>query len=179
VTVQASDQAGARASALPPVNSALEPQWVRKGSASTHQAYQSAPAFEEMLIEQMTSTLGETGSAGSEGTGSEGTGGEAEGSPPMLGGSIYSSLLPQALSKGIVAGGGLGLAAQLTRELQGAQPAGSSNAAVPGAAGPGSAGAGATGAGTTAGASGGTSGSAGATAGEGGRTAAGAGGSAG
>jgi Rod binding domain-containing protein len=111
-----SSQLPALPSSIAPVNSALEPSWVRNGSESTRQAYASALAFEEMLLEQMSSSLSEAGS-------SEGTEGEAEGQPPApkLGGGAFSSMLPQALAKGVAAGGGLGLAAELTRELQGTQ----------------------------------------------------------
>jgi len=121
---QVSGLAGAPASALPPINSALEPAWVRKGSASTRAAYDSALAFEQVLVEQLTSSLGESSALGGEGSANgEGSapGSEGEGPGPQLGGGMLSSMLPQALSKGIIAGGGLGLAAQLTHELQGLQ----------------------------------------------------------
>jgi Rod binding domain-containing protein len=94
-----------------PVNQALEPTWVRNGSAATQQAYHTALAFEEMLLEQLSGALTQDGLQGeSEESGEEGA--------PKLGGGVFSSLLPQALSQGLVAGGGLGVADELTRELQ-------------------------------------------------------------
>jgi len=38
---------------LPAVNQALEPAWVRHGSASTQKTYETALAFEEMLVQQL------------------------------------------------------------------------------------------------------------------------------
>ena len=40
-----------------------------------------------------------------------------------MGSSQLSSLLPQALSSGVMHAGGLGLAAQMTRDLEGTNPA--------------------------------------------------------
>ena len=39
---------------LPVVNQALEPDWVRHGSAATQKAYASALSFEETLVEQLS-----------------------------------------------------------------------------------------------------------------------------
>jgi Rod binding domain-containing protein len=110
------------ASGLPAVNQALEPAWVRHGSASTQKTYETALAFEEMLVQQLSQSL--TATSGLEGESSQSgeTGSEAGGSPSM-GTSQLSSLLPQALSTGVMSAGGLGLAAQLTRALEGTQSA--------------------------------------------------------
>ncbi len=108
---------------LPAVNQALEPAWVRHGSASTQKTYETALAFEEMLVQQLSQSL--TATSGLEGDSSQGGGAGAEeggsGGSSSLGTSQLSSLLPQALSNGVMSAGGLGLAAQLTRELQSAQ----------------------------------------------------------
>jgi Rod binding domain-containing protein len=102
----------------PAVDQALEPAWVRHGSAATQKAYASALAFEETLVEQLSQSLASTsgldgesseGGSGSEAGGSEGAG--ASSSP-------ISSMLPQALSAGVMHAGGLGLAAQLTHDLE-------------------------------------------------------------
>jgi hypothetical protein len=134
---------------LPAVNQALEPDWVRHGSVSTQKAYETALAFEQTLVEQLSQSL--TTSSGLEGESSqEGEAGGESGSSSLGGGdSQLSSLLPQALTGGVMHAGGLGLAAQLTQELagaQGAQPAraaggtaplaGASATAGPGAAAP-------------------------------------------
>jgi hypothetical protein len=105
---------------LPIVNQASEPSWVRHGSTSTQKAYQTALAFEQTLVEQLARSLtassglgGESGESGEEGGSA---GGEAQSGE-------LSSTLPQALASGVISGGGLGLAAQLTQSLEGATDA--------------------------------------------------------
>jgi Rod binding domain-containing protein len=119
---------------VPAVNQALEPAWVRRGSTATQQAYASALAFEETLVEQLSQSLASTsglggesseGGSSSEAGGSEGSGGSS---------SPISSMLPQALAAGVMHAGGLGLAAQLTHDLEkagGATQAQSSGGAAP------------------------------------------------
>jgi Rod binding domain-containing protein len=127
VTVQAS-------TGLPAVNQALEPAWVRHGSATTQKTYETALAFEGMLVQQLSRSLTATSGLGGEG---EGEAGSEEGGSPSMGASELSSLLPQALSDGVMSAGGLGLAAQLTRDLQdaqGASPAQASGGTAPSAA---------------------------------------------
>jgi Rod binding domain-containing protein len=105
-------------SGLPTVNQTLEPAWVRKGSADTQKAYETALAFEQMLVEELskslTATSGLGGESGAEGESSEGSTGAGGASGPL------SSMLPQALTNGVMSAGGLGLAAQMTRQLAGA-----------------------------------------------------------
>ena len=107
-------------SGLPTVNQTLEPAWVRKGSAATQKAYETALAFEQMLVEELSQSLtassGLGGEGGAEGESSEGSAGGGGGgaSGPL------SSMLPQALTSGVMSAGGLGLAAQMTRQLAGA-----------------------------------------------------------
>jgi Rod binding domain-containing protein len=105
-------------SGLPPVDATFEPAWVRNGSTQVKQDYRTAQAFEEMLVEQLAGSLTEAGGIGGTESESEGQG---EGGLPKLGGGAASAMLPQALSRGILAGGGLGLAEQLTRQLEGTQ----------------------------------------------------------
>ena len=101
----------------PVVNQALEPKWVRDGSESTKKAYQTALAFEEMLVEQLSKSLTATSGLGEESAqGSESAGGEEGSSSPAAG--ELSSMLPQALTSGVMNAGGLGLAAQMTRQLE-------------------------------------------------------------
>jgi hypothetical protein len=102
----------------PAVDQALEPAWVRHGSTATQQAYSSALAFEETLVEQLSqslaSTSGLSGESSEGGSSSEAGGSEGAGA----GSSPISSMLPQALAAGVMHAGGLGLAAQLTRSLE-------------------------------------------------------------
>ncbi|MFZ1925991.1 MAG: hypothetical protein WAU42_07600 [Solirubrobacteraceae bacterium] len=107
------------ASGLPAVNQTLEPAWVRKGSAATQKAYETALAFEQMLVEELSQSLtassGLGGESGAEGESSEGSAGGGGGASGPL-----ASMLPQALTSGVMSAGGLGLAAQMTRQLAGA-----------------------------------------------------------
>lgn len=110
---------------LPAVNSALEPKWVRDGSASTQKAYESALAFEQTLVEQLSQSL--VASSGLDGEAGEGAGASPEGESEADGGaqasapgnSELAALLPQGLTSSVMSAGGLGLAAQMTRELEG------------------------------------------------------------
>jgi hypothetical protein len=102
---------------LPVVNQALEPEWVRHGSADTQKAYESALSFEQTLVEQLSQSLASTSALGG-GPSQEGESGSEEGSSSGANGEL-SSLLPQALSTSVMQAGGLGMAAQLTQELEG------------------------------------------------------------
>lgn len=108
------------AAGLPPVNQAREPEWVRRGTPSTKKAYESALAFEKMLVEQLSQSLAATGGVDAEAS-QEGEGGSEEGGSPQAGAgsSELASLLPQALTGGVMRAGGLGLAAQMTHGLEG------------------------------------------------------------
>jgi hypothetical protein len=112
------------ATGLPVVNQALEPAWVRHGSAATQKAYDSALSFEQTLVEQLSQSLASTSGLGG-GSSQEGESGTSEegGSSGSSGSSgangELSSLLPQALTSSVMQAGGLGMAAQLTRELEG------------------------------------------------------------
>lgn len=112
---------------LPAVNQALEPTWVRRGSPSTQQAYETALAFEQTLVEQISQSLTDT--SGAQGESQEGEAGSQAGGAPSSGAGGLSSLLPQALAGSIAHAGGLGLAAQLTHELADSQTAEQARAA--------------------------------------------------
>jgi Rod binding domain-containing protein len=118
VSVPLSSGSSLASSGLPTVNQTLEPVWVRKGSAATQKAYETALAFEQMLVEELSQSLtassGLGGESGAEGESTEGSAGSGGASGPL------SSMLPQALTSGVMSAGGLGLAAQMTRQLAGA-----------------------------------------------------------
>jgi Rod binding domain-containing protein len=118
VSVPLSSGSPLSSSGLPTVNQTLEPAWVRKGSAATQKAYETALAFEQMLVEELSQSLtassGLGGESGAEGESSEGSAGGGGASGPL------ASMLPQALTSGVMSAGGLGLAAQMTRQLAGA-----------------------------------------------------------
>jgi Rod binding domain-containing protein len=120
MSVAASSGSPLPASGLPVVNQALEPAWVRHGSAATQKSYQTALAFEEMLVEQLskslTATSGLEGESGAQGESSAEGGSSAQGASS----SPLSSMLPQALTSGVMSAGGLGLAAQMTHQQESA-----------------------------------------------------------
>ncbi|HYB22445.1 MAG TPA: hypothetical protein VED41_01520 [Solirubrobacteraceae bacterium] len=115
------------ASGLPIVNQVLEPKWVRDGSPATQKAYASALAFEDTLVEQLSQSL--TASSGLTGAGNpvdavgEASEQGSEEDTGAAGNSELASLLPQGLSTSVMNAGGLGVAAQMTRELEGVQGA--------------------------------------------------------
>ncbi|MGO9759847.1 MAG: hypothetical protein ACLP1Q_01115 [Solirubrobacteraceae bacterium] len=119
---------------LPAVNQALEPAWVRHGSASTQKAYETALSFEQTLVEQLSQSLASTSGLGG-GSSQGGESGSEEGGPSSgdASDSQLSSMLPQALTAGIMNAGGLGMAAQMTRELAGATSATQTHASTGGA----------------------------------------------
>ncbi len=102
---------------IPAVNQATEPSWVRSGSAETKHDYAAALAFEQTLVEQLSKSLTPSGEEGEEG-------GEGGSGSMDAGQSQLSSMLPQAFSSSIMNSGGLGLAAELTRGIQGTSAAG-------------------------------------------------------
>ncbi len=133
---------GSAALALPVGNQTRVPASVREGGPAAKQAYGAGQGFEEMLLEQLSQSLAQSSGLGSEAE----AGGEAsvEGSGEEAGGSMgaasgpLGALLPQALTEGVMRGGGIGLAAQLMDTLDPAaasQPASGPTAAGDGAAG--------------------------------------------
>ncbi len=123
-SVQAPSSASV-ATGLPAVAQALEPEWVRHGSAATQKAYENALSFEQTLVEQLSQTLVSSTGLGGESSG-EGEAGSEEGG--SAGNAQLSSALPQALSAGIMKAGGLGLAAQMTRTALATSELGASQA---------------------------------------------------
>jgi Rod binding domain-containing protein len=95
---------------LPVTNQATTPEWVRKGSPELQRDYALGLQFEQMLTEQLSGAL--TASAGLSGEGSEEEDGGSQAGSGML-----SSMLPGALASGVTQGGGLGLAAELARQM--------------------------------------------------------------
>jgi Rod binding domain-containing protein len=132
---------------LPAVNQALEPAWVRRGSTATQKAYTSALAFEQTLVEQLSQSLAQSSGLDSESSQEGGSGSEEAGSlGGEAGASQLSSMLPQALTASVMNAGGLGLAAQMTHELEaagGATQARANGGTAPGGTGDGAATAGA------------------------------------
>jgi Rod binding domain-containing protein len=120
---------------LSTITPALEPAFVRNGSTAVKRAYQEALGFEAMLMEQLSKSLAQTGGLGE---GSEAGAGESEGAEGASAGEmgLVSSMLPQTLTEAVTRGGGLGLASQLTREIDPSAATAAGSAPVDGAAEP-------------------------------------------
>ncbi len=103
------------ATGLPALDQARAPASVRNGSAAVKQAYATAESFEEMLLQQLSSSLAQSSGLSGEGE-SSGEPGSLEGGSEG-GSGMLASLLPQTLTEGVMREGGLGLAAQLMRSL--------------------------------------------------------------
>ncbi len=101
-------------SGLPTVAASVEPAFVRDGSTAVKNAYKEAVGFEEMLVEQVSKAMSQTGGLG-EGGSEGGEGGEGEEGGGSM--SLVSSMLPQTLAESLTRGGGLGLATQLTTAI--------------------------------------------------------------
>ncbi len=99
-----------------------EPAWVRNGSAQVQREYALGLEFERLLVQQLATSLTETTEPADEGEGQEGGSGGAT--------SVLSSMLPGALADGVVGGGGLGLAAELAKGMQGTAGASSKGSAA-------------------------------------------------
>jgi len=80
---------------LPPIDQALLPADIRQAAPARKDAYEAGLGFERLLVQQLSNSL-------------------TDSARDALGGdSPYASLLPDALTDGVIAGGGLGLARQL------------------------------------------------------------------
>jgi hypothetical protein len=84
------------AGGLPPIDQSLLPADVRRGPAARRNAYEASLGFERLLVTQLATSLA--------GSAQDAFGGD----------SPYASMLPDALADGVMDGGGLGLARQLT-----------------------------------------------------------------
>lgn len=112
-------------SGLPTVAAGAEPAFVRNGSAAVKSAYKEALGFEAMLVEALTKSMAQSGGLGE---GGQADGSESESEEEGAGAtSLVSSMLPQTLSEALTRGGGLGLATQLTGEID---PAAITNGAL-------------------------------------------------
>lgn len=101
---------------IPSLNVADIPANVRNGNKQAQQAYTEGLAFEQVLVNQLTTQLANTVGSGSAGS----TDGSSDSSGGLLGGSsssAYSSLIPSALTSSIMDSGGLGLAEEFAQTI--------------------------------------------------------------
>ncbi len=106
-------------SSLPPIDQSLEPVSIRQGGPAAQRAYQVGLAFEQVLVGQLSQELSATasssGSDGSDPSASDGGASGLFGSDPAN--SAYAGLVPQALTSGVMSGGGLGIALQIAKSI--------------------------------------------------------------
>jgi Rod binding domain-containing protein len=85
---------------LPPIDQSQLPADIRSAAPARKDAYEAGLGFEQLLVQQLSRSLTD--------------------SPrdAMGGDSPYASLLPDALTDGLMSGGGLGLARQIADGIQ-------------------------------------------------------------
>ena len=111
-------------SALPPINPATEPAAIRNGGPQAKKAYEEALGFENILVNQLSQELASTVQSSPDTScdgSSDGSDSSSSGGSGLLGGdpstSAFSSMIPQALTTGIMSSGGLGIAARLAQAI--------------------------------------------------------------
>jgi hypothetical protein len=104
---------------IPSLNVADIPANIRNGNKQAQQAYTEGLAFEQVLVNQLTTQLANTMGSSSQDT-ADGSSDSSSDSSGLLGGSsssAYSSLIPSTLTSSIMDGGGLGLAEQFAQTI--------------------------------------------------------------
>jgi len=89
-----------------PAGVVLPPE-IRSASTGAQQEYRSALAFERVLLGQLTAAMQATVSRDGEGSAAT---------------RAYAEMLPDTMADALVAGGGLGLASDLSRALRAQRP---------------------------------------------------------
>jgi Rod binding domain-containing protein len=97
---------------LPPVDPAAIPADVRAAGPEARQLYAVALGFERMLLEELTSELAEASPVGDDE--------DSEGFGAVSG--MLREQLPGILADALTAGGGIGLAPELYRNLKADEP---------------------------------------------------------
>jgi len=94
---------------IDPIDTSLLPPDVRKAGPAAARLYSGALAFEQQLTQQLAQSLAD--SADSMGSGDDEDSGDATTS-------MYKQMLPDAMSQGVTAAGGLGLARVIYDQLR-------------------------------------------------------------
>jgi Rod binding domain-containing protein len=94
---------------IDPIDTSLLPPDVRKAGPAAQQLYAGALAFEQQLTQQLTQSLADSSQAAGE-SDDEDSGDSTT--------SMYKQMLPDAMSQGVTAAGGLGLARVLYDQLR-------------------------------------------------------------
>ena len=94
---------------IDPIDTSLLPPDVRTAGPAAQQLYAGALAFEQQLTQQLTQSLADSAQAAGE-SDDEDSGDSTT--------SMYKQMLPDAMSQGVTAAGGLGLARVLYDQLR-------------------------------------------------------------
>jgi Rod binding domain-containing protein len=94
---------------IDPIDTSLLPPDVRKAGPAAERLYAGALAFEQQLTQQLTQSLADSADA---------TGGDDEDGSGDATTSMYKQMLPDAMSQGVTAAGGLGLARVIYDQLR-------------------------------------------------------------
>jgi Rod binding domain-containing protein len=93
---------------LPPIDQALLPADVRKGSAADRKTYSAALGFERALVQELAKAMAETAKPAE----------DEDGAPQDAAGAMYMQQLPDQLADSVLQAGGLGLARGLYDSLK-------------------------------------------------------------
>lgn len=118
-------------SGLPPIDASQLPADVRNATPARKQAYEAGLGFEQLLVQQLSQSLVDSANDPSSGDPSADPTDSTDSTGGLGGGSPYASLLPDALTSGVMDAGGLGLARQLMDAMV-TSPAGGSLATAGG-----------------------------------------------
>ena len=94
---------------IDPIDTSLLPPDVRKAGPADQQLYAGALAFEQQLTEQLAQSLADSARPPA---------GRTTRTPATPRTSMYKQMLPDAMSQGVTAAGGLGLARVLYDQLR-------------------------------------------------------------
>jgi Rod binding domain-containing protein len=95
---------------IDPIDTSLLPPDVRKAGPAAERLYSGALAFEQQLTEQLAQSLSDSADAMGGGDDEDGSGDATT--------SMYKQMLPDAMSQGVTAAGGLGLARVIYDQLR-------------------------------------------------------------
>lgn len=96
---------------IDPIDTSLLPPDVRKAGPADQKLYAGALAFEQQLTEQLAQSLSDSAQAAGGSDDDEDGSGDATTS-------MYKQMLPDAMSQGVTAAGGLGLARVIYDQLR-------------------------------------------------------------
>jgi Rod binding domain-containing protein len=94
---------------LPPIDQAMLPADIRKGSAADKKTYTAALGFERMLLGELTKAMTDTANPTGSSSADDSTGADSSQSTDAAS-SMYMQMLPDQLADSITQNGGLGLA---------------------------------------------------------------------